>query len=736
MEILCFYAGMAFFYTKSVYCLLLLVLGLWFRPSWHKPAYFTAAFLYGALHQLWVQDKAMPLERVVAQAKIEGVIVSIPSINPGKTQFQFHVLRLNEKAVDATILLACYSACPQFKAGQHWFFRAKLKRPTNLANPGHFDFAGSLRAKHLNWTGSINPKTAQLNEASQREEKLLSLRERLAASLEPDLLNSKALGILEALTLNVTSKIDKAQWDLFRRTGTTHLMVISGSHIALIAGFIYWLTKWLYSRFGRLPLYYPAAKLASLFSFLAALGYALLAGFEAPSQRALFACFFMLLRNFLSQKFTVWQAWRYGLFLVLIYEPHAVLQPGFYLSFIAVAILILTGIRVVGGSLKKALLIQLACLVGLMPLSLYWFSYGALNGYLANLVAIPLVGFVVVPLGLIHLLLIQMVGFSALALPIKIAMEWLLAYLAWVDSFAFINFNYSYNDLVTPLALMLAMLISFFLPLRTLFIPVVVLVIAALFPSYPNVEFGNYRVDVLDVGQGLAIVVQTAKHLLIYDTGAKFYRGGDMAKFALIPYLNWLGVSRIDKVVISHPDLDHRGGLPSLEERYPAFELLVDKPAVYRQAKNCHAYQPWVWEGVSFQFMAIASKFRSKNNRSCVLKISNQAGRVLLTGDIEKEAEAYLVSAYGKELEAEVLIVPHHGSKTSSSWAFLKEVSPRYALISSGFDNRFHFPHQEILTRLARQEIATLNTASCGMISVEFNSQKGPPSPQCYTHGS
>ena len=225
--------------------------------------------------------------------------------------------------------------------------------------------------------------------ADLSQQNFLILREQLAATMEEYLPKGPTLGILQALTLNVTSNIDKEQWELFRRTGTTHLMVISGSHIGLVAGFCYCLIKWLWSRSGRLCLYCPASKMASLFGFFAALLYALLAGFEPPSQRSLFACFFLFLRTFLSQRFTVWQAWRYGLLLVLLYEPHAVILPGFYLSFIAVAILILINQRIAGGKIKKALCIQLACLFGLMPLSLYWFSYGAVNGLFANLLAIP-----------------------------------------------------------------------------------------------------------------------------------------------------------------------------------------------------------------------------------------------------------------------------------------------------------------------------------------------------------
>ena len=279
---------------------------------------------------------------------------------------------------------------------------------------------------------------------------------------------------------------------------------------------------------------------------------------------------------------------------------------------------------------------------------------------------------------------------------------------------------------------MLAMLLLLFLPIKALIPAAIILVIAAIFPGYKRVAFGDVRVDILDVGQGLSVVVQTAKHLLIYDTGMKFYQGGDMGKLAIIPYLNTLGIRKIDKVVISHPDLDHRGGLPSLEEKYPIEEFLVDKVDFYKRGKPCHKYPNWIWDGVSFRFLAISEQFHDKNNSSCVLMIENSAGRVLLTGDIEKRAEDYLLKTYGKQLEADVLLIPHHGSKTSSSREFIKEISPKYAVISLGFDNRYHFPHAQTLATLKSQQIPVYYTADCGMVTIELDKQFTKPI--CYKH--
>jgi len=730
MEILCFFAGIAFVFFKHSYPLFFLAIVLFFRPRFAAAGWFLAAIVWSLSHQWLVADQGMPAGELLNNALIEGEIVSIPTSTAGKTQFQFRVMSLNGKSVKATVQLACYDHCPTLHAGQYWQVRAKLKKPHNLANPGGFDYAGWLGARHITWSGYVRSNTFQQTQHHQHRS-ILSLREHLAmllATIDPD---EQTLGVLQALSLGVTSHIDKDEWELFRRTGTIHLMVISGAHIGLVAGLTYALSKWLWCRLGRLCFWCPAPKAASIAALAMALTYALLAGFAVPAQRALIVCFFMLVRNFCSRRFSVWQAWRYALLAVLVLEPHSVLLPGFYLSFIAVAILILINQRIHCTGLRKTLSMQLACLAGLMPLTLFWFSYGAVNGLVANLVAIPWVSFIIVPLALFTTLLAQWLVFPWLVVALKWSISGLLYYLSWIDSFALLNLNFSYTQIVSPLALMLAMAVALFLPLKRFLPAVVVLMIAACFPAFDTVKQDGVVVDVLDVGQGLAVVVRTAHHQLVYDTGVKFYHGGDMGKLALIPYLNTLGIQRLDKVIISHPDLDHRGGLLSLAEKFKIAELVVDDPAYYHRGSSCHQYPAWNWDGVSFRFFAIHKPLPGKNNGSCVLQIATGAGQVLLTGDIEKIAENYLISTYGGELSSSVLLIPHHGSKTSSSDAFVQLVAPRYAIASYGFDNHYHFPHSQAMNTYARHQVAVYNTMECGMVRVLLTT-KDLMKPVCY----
>ena len=692
--------------------------------------WFFSAILWCVIHQWSIADKGMPLTKVILNADLQGYIASVPAKNPNRTQFQFVAERLNGKAILSNVLLSCYSHCPTVHAGQHWQLRAKLKKPINLANPGGFDYVGWLDSRHISWVGNIYGKTFRRIEPKTKRYPLTSLRENLDNLLEKLDPDETTLGIFEALTIGFTHHVDKEQWDLFRRTGTTHLIDISGEHIALVAGLAYWLIKSIWKRMGRVCLRFPAPKIASAGAIVISIAYTLIAGFAVPTQRSLITCCLMFSRNFCSQRMSVWQSWRYALFAVLVFEPHAVFMLGFYFSFIAVAILILINQRVNVHGLRKMLSMQFACLLGLMPLSLYWFSYGSLNGLAANLLAIPWVSFMIVPLALIIAFLSPWFVIPGSVALLKWLILCLLAGLKFIDSFAMLNFNFTFTDALAPLALMTAMSLMIFLPTARLFPAAIIITIASLFPNYEKVTMGNAKIDVLDVGQGLAIVVRTAHHSLIYDTGMKFYQSSDMGKLVIIPYLNTLGIKRLDKIIISHPDLDHRGGLSSLEEKFTTTELIVDNPDFYKRGISCRDYPAWDWDGVRFRFFPIIEQLKGKNNNSCILQIANKSGQMLLSGDIEKLAEDYLINAYGDQLASSIMLIPHHASKTSSSTNYISKVAPQYALASYGFDNRYHFPHQAALNNYQQHNVPVYNTVDCGMIRVELKS--GDLKPTCY----
>lgn len=731
MEILLFLNGIIFFYSKNLLPWVFLFAVCFLKP---RPL-FIWAFLCGigwaACHHFFVRPQGMPQVSVMRHAVLSGTVESLPTQTGDKTQFQFLAMNLNHQPVRAHILISCYQNCPTIiQQGQHWTLTAKISKPRDYANPGGFGFVRWLAVKHIYWIGTM--QFGQLSEVPQDKPKLiLNIRNKLANQLEKLGFQENSLGIVQALALGLTDHLDKSLWDLFRRTGTTHLMVISGAHIGLMAGFGFAMTKWLWCRAEYFCLHIPAQKAAAIVGMLFAIIYALLAGFAVPAQRSCVACCMMLSRYFLSHRFSTWQAWRYAIFVVLLIEPHAIYLSGFYLSFFAVAILVVMNQWVRWKGFRNMIAMQLSCLVGLMPLTLYWFSYGAVNGLMANILAIPWVGFVLVPLSLLTTMLGQWPIATWLSWGLHQAVTGLLYYLKAIDTLAWMNLSVSYPNIIVPLAMLMAICVCLFLPLKQFSMATSLLLLLGIYPKHESIKYGEAKLDVLDVGQGLAIVIRTAKHQMLYDTGMKFYKSSDMGKMVVVPYLQTLGITTLDKVVISHPDLDHRGGLPSIAETFPIHELIVDDPQKYQHALPCHRYPDWTWEGVNFHFFQIKTDLHSKNNTSCVLQVKTQQGSILLTGDIEKKAEFYLVTNYGQELKSDLMVVPHHGSKTSSTPLFLALVNPNQAVFSYGFDNRYHFPHATVMTRYQAQHIALFNTVDCGMVSILLR-QTGIQKPVCY----
>ncbi len=732
MEILCFFSGVAFVYFKNGFALGFACIACFFRPRPRVLVWFFLGFLWAHLHNTWIAPEGMPPTGVIKHAVLEGTVVSIPVVSVDKTQFEFYIESLHTKPVKARALLSCFDACPTIIAGARFQLEAKLKKPQNLGNPGNFDYVRSLKARHIEWVGYTKKGSFRyLGQSHASKQRLIELREYFSNVLNTQGFNQQSLAIVNALTLGIGSKINQDTWGLFRRTGTTHLMVISGAHIGLVAGMTYSLIRRLWARCGRLPLKIPSQRVASICAILTAFIYSVLAGFGVPAQRALIVCFFMLVRHVGGLPYTTWQAWRYALFSVLVFEPHSVMLPGFYLSFIAVGILIAANQILPHRGLSKILALQLACLIGLMPLTLFLFSYGSANGFFANLIAIPWVGFIVIPLGLITVFVGSMTSMSWVGHLLNQAISGLLLYLNWVDSFKAVNLTFSFASLWSPIIIMTGIGLCSFFPLKRFFAISILLIISSLFPRHEQTRWGEARVDVLDVAQGLSVLVQTARHVLIYDTGVKFYHGGDMGERAIIPYLKTLGVKTLDAVIISHPDLDHRGGFQSIEKEYTIHQLLVDNPNFYHKGEACHTYPSWTWDGISFRFLPMNQKTAKKNNHSCVLRISNAKGSVLLTGDIEQLAEKYLVKKEGQTLKSSFLLTPHHGSKTSSSKTFLQYVAPMAAVVSYGFDNPYHFPHPTVVARYKTHTIPLYATENCGMIRIHLPSRGSLKQPIC-----
>lgn len=723
MEVLCFFAGIVICYAHIVEILPFIFIAYWFKRNYFLFICVGLGCCWAYFHQLFNNDNLITTQQTLNHVMLKGVVASIPKLNNNKTQFKLQLISINASKNNGLVWINCYQNCPKLQIGETWSFRASLKRPKNHVLAGESNPKYWMMSNHITWFGVINTKNAKdakkIAEPS-RSWRFQIFRTCLAQDLENILINDKTLGLIQGLTLGITTHIDKWQWELFRRTGTTHLVVISGEHIGLIAGVSFFIARFFFSRLTLIIKYLPAQRIAACMAFAAAYFYAFLTGLEAPIERALIGFCVLSLRYFIANKFTIWQAWRYALLIIILLEPHTVVTPGLYLSFIAVAILVLVSQRFPNTGYRQMLILQVSCLIGLMPLTLYAFSYASLNGFFVNLITIPWVSLVIVPASLIGLILIQFLPWYGFLWPAKISSDLFFLGLQFLDTFSWININLYLDNIFNLFCLMLALTLIVLLPIKLLLPLYTALVCFAILPQHKKLAQQEAKVIVFDVGQGLSVLVATTHHILLYDSGGAFYQGGDWASFKIIPYLLLHHIKQLDGLIISHEDLDHRGGMKSLEQKFTIKHLWVNDPNYYKRGENCHKIKPWEWDGVFFRFFSLKQGFASRNNTCCVLQVITPYGSLLLPGDIEAKAENYLVAQYGKILQADYLVVPHHGSNTSSSLIFLQTVSPKKAFISSGLNNRFHFPHRKTLDTYKQLHIALLNTATYGSIEVQL----------------
>ncbi len=696
----------------------------------------------GCVFAVWRADLALgpdwPVTAMKRDVEVSGYVAGIPQKFDHGVRFRFVIdnAKMAGRSLDRfphRVRLSWYGRPPLLSPGQPWKLRVRLKPPNGFMNPGGFDYEAWLFRHGVRATGYVRPHGGKrleglvLTPSVRLDRARLDLARRIQATLPP----SEQRGVLLALTLGIRDQISPQRWTSLLDTGTNHLMAISGLHVGLVAGLIFWLVRRAWSLVPALPLWFPAPRAAAVFALLAATLYAALAGFSIPTQRALIMLAIGLGGILFLRRPRPAPTLAVALLIVLLLYPLAVLDAGFWLSFAAVGVLLYAVAgrgRATGNWLKDWGRVQWALLLGLLPLTALLFQRAAPIAPLANLIAVPWVGFGVVPLALLgtaFLVIWQPAGAFLLGLAALILQG------LWpvLDFLAALPWGHVRLGMASWAALVFALVGAAWLlaprgwPSRW----VGALLFAPLLwppPSYPPA--GSWRLDVLDVGQGFAAVVQTAHHTLVFDSGPRYGSNFDAGSAVVAPYLRHLALRRIDLFVISHDDNDHSGGAASLLAAWPGTPLLASNPASWPGAKPCHAGERWIWDGVRFEMLSpLPTGLRGRNNRSCVLRIGGEGGSALLLSDIEARAERTLMAHWGQRLEAEVMIVPHHGSTTSSTAAFLDAVRPRLALLSTGFGNRFGFPKAKIMRRYQKRGIKVVDTAQDGMLSVLFTHGRG-----------
>lgn len=685
--------------------------------------------------------------------ELTGVVDSMPDRTARGQRFLFRVERAESPwAIPGLIQLSVWqkdadgevlnSGIPQqIQPGERWKFIVRLKRPHGLANPHGYDIEARLFEMGVRATGYI--RAGQLLEPFVASPATLiarlryQIRERFERVLPQEVYPDA--GILTALAIGDQRAIPGEMWQVFARTGTTHLMSISGLHVTLFSGLVAVLVAWWWRRIPRLASRIPAQRAGVFCGWFAAAFYTLVAGAGIPALRTLFMLSVGALALMTGRHVSPFRILLLALVVVLLFDPWAGMSPGFWLSFVAVGLLLWAALSEHGDADEQASLgrrlqrwirgfgrTQWAVTIGTLPFLLIFFSQFSLISPLTNAIAIPWVSGVVTPLTIVALVIpwdLLLVLADALMSPLVSVLSWsaALPVAIW------------HAPVPTPLVFSLAVVGALWwlmppgLPGRWM---ALFLCLPLVWPRTAQIPEGQARIDVLDVGQGLAVVIRTHDHTLLYDTGPYYSGVADAGDRVIVPYLRAIGVDRLDGMIVTHRDTDHSGGAQSVLESMPV-TWLADAPNTNFadgvpgiQRKRCVAGQDWVWNGVKFAFLYPQRhqgvKDEASNHQSCVLRVSVDGKSMLLTSDIETPDEATLLaSGIGR---SNVMLVPHHGSGTSSGPDFLDAVQPEIAVIPVGYRNRYRHPKPEVLSAYEARRIKVLRTDRDGMVQVNLPS--------------
>lgn len=682
-----------------------------------------AVFLMAvAWTSFWAQqqlDTRLPIARSGEIIWVTGHVSGLVSQETFRKRFE-----LVRKGAPERLRLSWYDDVPDIGPGDCLRLKVKLKPPHGSANPGAFDYEAWLWREHIDATGYV--KQARDCELAPARAWLDRARAAAVARIGHVLGDLPMRGIVEALTLGVRDRISDAQWTVLRATGTSHLVAISGLHIAMIATLLYFAARWLTVRLGRnLPVVAIAATTAGLGAF----SYALLAGFALPTQRALVMVLAGLFAVASMRQIAPSRVLALAAIVVVVWSPAAVIAPGFWLSFGAVAWLVYLGHMVQHGRWRLFMGLQCGLVAGLMPVTLWFFAQASVVAPIVNALLIPAAAVVVPALLLCVILTLAVAPLGApLLWAATKALGWAWLVLERIAQTPLVSIERALPDvLALGLALLAVVVIAMPRGLPGRWLAGVLILPAAIgwHSTGSQIDPGGYRLTVLDVGQGLASVVRTRHHTLIFDAGPAYRTGFNAGDAFVVPYLRHLGRTTIDTMVISHGDNDHIGGAQAIDE---SLRVLLRIGA--GGPHPCRAGQSWRWDGVEFRFVYPdddeAAAATASNERSCVLRIAGPGGVTLLTGDIETSAEQALLARAPQALSADVLVVAHHGSASSSSPAFVAGVAPAYALISSGWRNRWGFPDAAVVHRLRRVGATLANTATDGALMVAMTADAGP----------
>lgn len=684
------------------------------------------------LHAGYALSVQLPLALERTDVTMTGRVVQLPIHEPQRSRFAFRVD--DDAAVPPGIRgrllrLAWYDARdseadPQrlaMEAGSRWRLTARVRAPRGLRNPGWLDAEKHAMAQRVTAVGYVRAQAPIEPLATGRG--VDGWRDRVAARIDAAVGTSTARYV-RALAIGDTRALQDLDWEALRATGLTHLVAISGFHVGMVGGFFALLAGaawWCVPALARLV---PRPQAAAVTALLASAGYAAAAGWELPTVRTVLMIAVVAVARLGRRQVSIADALAYAAIAVVLVDPMAVLSAGFWLSFAGVAWLVWCLPDARGQSMTRGLLAsQWVATLGLLPLTVALFGQASLAGPLANLVAIPWWSLVVVPLALVG------TGLEALH---SGAGDWAWRLAAAAFDLSWPLFDWlaaspfalwwlpEANRIAVPLALLAAfwMLLPRGVPGKAI---AAVLWAPLLWPDRALPAPGEAELVVLDVGQGLAVLIRTARHAVLYDTGPAIPDGYDAGERVVVPALHALGVRRLDAIIVSHGDADHAGGFAAVQRRFAAPVVFAPQWDRVPGASPCLAGSGWRVDGVTLRFLHPDVHFPAfRNPSSCVLRVETAHGAALLPGDIDAVVERLLVYREAPALAAEVVVAAHHGSRGSSDPAFVAATGATLAVMSAGHGNRFGHPHPAVGERWTEAGAQVEGTAPGGALRIRL----------------
>jgi len=720
--------------------------------------WYSAGFIWATVIAYYSLSNKIPTELEGKDIVVTGVISTIPEKIGRRTRFELvldSVIYKNKSYISPRkIRLNWYGKSPILKPDDKWQLVVRLKKPFGYQNSGGFDYEAWMFQNKIDAKGYV--RKSKLNILLQENKSWLSFtRARYELKQKIHKINHSVYrSIILALLIGDKSEIKDKQWQVFRKTGTSHLIAISGLHIGLIAGLVFFMSRWLWGFYSNGVEIIPSPKVAALCAIVAAVIYSALAGFSLPTQRALIMLCVIMVSILFDIRAQSWKTLSIALLLVLVLSPFSVMNPGFWLSFCAVGIILyfskmknISELKFVS-TLYSWSLIQIVIAVGLIPFVLLFFGETSIISPIANFIIVPVFSFIVVPItfiaGCILFVSPTVSGLLFSVVVFVLDKTWI-----FLEYLATLNFSTVRIDFLSNIAFVLACVgvTLIFLPKKfpaKYLTPIFFLPLLFFKPESP--EFGTAKMTLLDVGQGLAVVIQTEHHVLVFDTGPRFSNSFNTGKTVVVPFLKSKGISQVNYLIISHGDNDHIGGVKSVVDLINVNSILTSVPtkvvAMIKSSNQkvpvelCNSDLQWHWDGVEFRFIHPSPQTTLKDNdASCVLQISSGQNTILLTGDIEAKAEQEIVDDSelnsGLNLLSTILVAPHHGSKTSSTQLFLDKVRPKYVLYAVGYRNRYRFPADVVSKRYKNLGAIEYSTSNNGAI-VFILSAKEIKKPELY----